>query len=172
MAEIKIEQKASSSWLWWALGLVVLALLAWWLLAGRDDTRNVAVASGDVATVTDAGMITEWNALTAASAGELAGRRVALSAAPVQEVVSDKGFWVGDATNRAFIVRGDESSPATPPDGAVNVGQTVAVWGMAERMPSDLTQQATAWNLRATDASVLGQQPVYVQADSVRILSR
>ena len=173
MTEIKIEHKRSSNWLWLVLGLVALALLAWWLLT-RSDGRDTVAAGGDIATVPAVadGAITDLGALTAAAAADLAGRRVALGDAPVQEVVSDKGFWIGDATNRAFVVRGNEASPATPPDGAVNAGQRVAVWGVVERMPADLTQQSTAWNLRSTDASALAGRAVYVQADSVRILSR
>jgi hypothetical protein len=38
MADINIERKSGAgSMLPWIIGLLVLALLAWWLLAGRGD---------------------------------------------------------------------------------------------------------------------------------------
>lgn len=182
MAEIHIEQKRSSSWIWWLVGLAVLAAVLWWLFAASDD--DAAVVAGDTAAVVAPGAetpvvadpatgpITDLTMLGTAATADMAGRQVMLTGVPVQEVVSDKGFWLGSEAQRVFVVRGDESSPATPPDGAVDAGQTVDVFGVVQRMPSDLTQQTTAWNLRSTDASVLANQPVYVQADSVRIVSR
>ena len=182
MAEINIERKQGGGWIWWLLGLAVLAALLWWLLAGRNDDE--AVVAGDTAAVVAPGAespatgvaatgpITDLAMLGAASTADMAGRQVMLTGVPVQEVVSDKGFWLGTESERVFVVRGDESSPATPPDGAVNAGQTLAVYGVVQNMPSDLTQQTTAWNLRSTDVSALAGQRVYVQADSVQIISR
>lgn len=44
MAEIDIERKQTTAWPWILLGLVVLALLAWWLLGHRStDARAAAV---------------------------------------------------------------------------------------------------------------------------------
>lgn len=41
MADINIERKSGAgSVLPWIIGLLVLALLAWWLLAGRGDDRE------------------------------------------------------------------------------------------------------------------------------------
>ena len=182
MAEIKIEEKKGASWIWWLLGLAVLAALLWWLLAGRNDgepvvagdTAAVVAPGADTAIVgaTAAGAITDLAMLGTAATADMAGRQVMLTGVPVQEVVSDKSFWIGSEAQRVFVVRGDESSPATPPDGAVNAGQTISVYGVVQSMPSDLTQQTTAWNLRSTDASALAGQRVYVQADSVQITSR
>jgi hypothetical protein len=42
MADINIERKSGAgNVLPWIIGLLVLALLAWWLLAGRGDDRRV-----------------------------------------------------------------------------------------------------------------------------------
>lgn len=181
MAEIRIERKSGMNWLWVLLGLLLAALIAWWLLGRGDDVADpvadgavaapAAVATTEVGTDASA-LLTDWNALTAASAGDLDGRQVALANAPVVDVVSDKGFWIGDATNRAFVVRGNQSLPSTAPDGAVNTGQAVAIWGRVVRMPTDLRQQSTEWNLRATDREAMGRPGGYVMADSVRIVSR
>lgn len=173
MAEIKIEKRGGGlGWLWAVLGLILLALLAWWLL-GRGDERQ-AVAGGEVApaAAVGTGVVTDWSRLADAQAGTLVGQPVALADAPVVDVVSDRGFWIGDATARTFVVRGNQSLDATAPDGAVNAGQRVAVWGTVQGMPADLTQQGTEWNLRSTDRDALAGQPAYVMADSVRIVSR
>ena len=45
MAEINIERKERTTWPWLLLGLLLVALLAWWLLSRNDD--------GDFATVQD-----------------------------------------------------------------------------------------------------------------------
>lgn len=177
MAEIHIEQKRSSNWLWLLLAAVVVIALLWWLFAaGDDDDAAVADATAPAVvpgpeTPAATGAVTDLTMLTTATA-DMAGRPVMLTSVPVQEVVSDKGFWIGSEGQRVFVVRGDESSPATPPDGAVNAGQAVSIWGVVQNMPADVTQQTTAWNLRSTDVSALTGQPVYVQADSVRIVSR
>lgn len=42
MAELHIEKKERSNGLWIVLGLLVLALLAWWLFSQRDATEGVA----------------------------------------------------------------------------------------------------------------------------------
>lgn len=170
MAEIKIERKQGTNWVWWLLALAVIAALGWWLLAQNDDPAYTAVDGGEAVPVATTGPVTQLGVLTAAGAANLVGRPVAISGVPVQEVVSDRGFWVGNATERAFVVRANQASANTPPDGAVNAGQNVTVWGTVQQMPTDLTQQATEWNLRSTDATTLSGQPVYVQADSVRIL--
>lgn len=42
MAEIQIERKERSAWPWVLLGIIVIALLAWWLI-GRAGTDDAAV---------------------------------------------------------------------------------------------------------------------------------
>ena len=176
MAEIHIEQKRSNSWIWWLVALAVVAALLWWLFAAGDDDEVGVVAdtSAVVAPVADApaGPITDLAMLSTATTDDMAGRQVMLSSVPVQQVVSDRGFWIGSEPQRVFVVRGNQSSPATPPDGAVNAGQTVAVWGVVQNMPTDLTQQTTDWNLQSTDVTALSGQRVYVMADSVQIVAR
>lgn len=187
MAEIKIQEKQSSNWLWWAIGLVVLALLAWWLIAA--NSRETMVGEGDVVatpaaeavTTPDAmtataptGAITDITTLTAAtSASELAGRPVMLSNVPIAKAVSDKAFWAGSGTaasGHIFVVRGNQSASYTAPDGAVNAGTHAMIFGTVQAMPSDLTQQSTEWNLASTDKQALAKKPLYIMADSVRLV--
>ncbi len=173
MAQLEIQRKRGISPIWWILGLILLALLLWWMFAAADNDADVVEAPGAVAPVAGAMVAPVTDvAVVVAQPMEVVGRQVTLTSVPVESVVSDRGFWVGSGTQRLFVVRGNESAPATPPDGAIDAGQTVAVYGTVQNMPSDLTQQATAWNLKSTDMSALQNQPVYVQADSIRIVAR
>ena len=178
MAQLHIQEKNSATWVWWVIGIIVLALLAWWLFAGnRDDTvveQPAAVTPVAPATTTD-DRVTDLSVLTSTTALSAANRSVALSSVPVTNVVSDKGFWIGgtDAVNQGvFVVRGNQDASYTAPDGAVMAGQQVAVYGVVQQMPSDLSQQAVDWNLNSTDQTLLASQAIYILADSVRIQSR
>jgi hypothetical protein len=198
VAQLQIQKKQSSTWLWWVIGLVILAVFAWWFLVANH--RETVVGDGDVvgtpavvATTTPAamtpraamttpmagsgtmsgGVITDLTTLTAATtAGALAGRPVALTNVPVEKAVSDKGFWAGTGnatSDHIFVVRGNQNASYSAPNGAVNAGKRVMIYGTVRAMPSDLTQQATPWNIHATDRQRLAAQPLYIMADSVRI---
>ena len=177
MAQIDIEEKRGISPIWWILGLIILVAIVWWIVAANNDGEGVVEgAPGTVvpaavpAAATDADAVTDVMMLVDASAANLVGRQVHLDAVEVQSVVSDRGFWVGpDASQRLFVVRTNQSLPATPPDGAVNQGQRVAVFGTVQRMPANLSQAGTPWNLMSTDSAALAATGVYVSADSVRI---
>ena len=178
LAQIEIERKSGTNWLPWLIGIALLALLAWWFLGRAGDPEPVT-ATGDVpaavppAPVAGAeGAITDWSTFTGDGAA-LVGRQVALASVPVADVVSDRGFWIGqDQSQRVFVVRTRQDAPGTPADGAVNAGQTVSVFGTVQAMPTDLTQATTEWNLQSTDATALSQQAMYIAADSVRIVQR
>ena len=184
MAHLDIQEKRSSSWIWWVLGLVLLALLAWWLLSAndRDDVTDAGVlpppvVAGDPAAAapapTSAETITDLSALTSTQdPNALMGRRVVLSGVPVAEAVSDKGFWIGSGSavgDGVFAVRTNQSQPNTAPDGAMTAGRTANVYGVIQAMPTNLTQQTATWNLRETDSQVLSQHRFYIHVDSVRL---
>ena len=44
MAEIPVEKKSSLAWLWVLLGLILAALILWWLLSGDDEPEAAGVA--------------------------------------------------------------------------------------------------------------------------------
>lgn len=190
MAQLDIQAKRGLSWIWWIVGLIVLALIIWWFVAGRNRSTTVAdvaapaVATGAMAaattdTMAGSGMANTGGAVTdlsmlagATTIGDLAGRAVILRNAPVARVVSDKGFWAGTGTGphqAVFVVRGNQNASYTAPNGAVDAGKQVNVYGTVQAMPGDLTQQTTSWNLGSADKQMLGGQPLYVSADSVRI---
>lgn len=80
MAEIDIERKQTTAWPWILLGLLVLALLAWWLLGHRDtDDRTAAVTPA--AQVTDTtGYVTAPGAATGVATGAAAAGGTAVAA--------------------------------------------------------------------------------------------
>lgn len=197
MAQIEIEKKSGgTNWLWWIIGLIIAALLLWWLISAFSShdanaaavTDTTAAMTTPVATtpvtttpvattttpapaagtpITDMAMLTTVNDTTG-----LTGRPVQLTNVPVSNVVSDRGFWVGSAGSRVFAVRMDQFSPMTPPDGAVNAGERVDVFGTLRSIPADLTAQGLPWHPKTSaDSAALSGQRVYIAADSVHILA-
>lgn len=177
MAHLEIQEKKSSNWMWWVIGLVLLALLAWWLLSRNDGDEVVNSAAGvtqaPAAAPTDAGVITDLGTLTGnTDANAMMGRRVALMGVPVSEAVSDKGFWLGSGTGvgqGVFAVRTNQMQANTAADGAVTAGRNANVWGMITAMPTNLSAETATWNLRSTDTEALGAHRFYILADSVRL---
>lgn len=187
MAHLDIQEKRSSAWIWWVLGLVLLALIAWWLLSsnGRDNVADTGVVpppvvAGDPAAAAPAPAgaetITDLGALTSADdPNALMGRRVVLTGVPVAEAVSDKGFWIGGSKavgDGVFAVRTNQSQPNTAPDGAVTAGRSANVYGVIQAIPTNLTEQTATWNLRATDSEALSQHRFYIHVDSVRLAGK
>ena len=50
MAEIQLERKEGKNWIWIVLGLLLLALLAWWLLSQRGDNDPVVAETPGMVT--------------------------------------------------------------------------------------------------------------------------
>ncbi len=174
MARLDVERKPGTNWIWWIIAFVLLLLLLWWIFVSRSTPVAEAPVTQPVATgaVVPAEPVTDLGVVLVPDRTPLVGRAVAITGARVQRAVSDRGFWVGTGSapdQRLFVVRTHQSSPATPPNGAVQAGQTVSFWGTVERMPANLTDSTTSWNVSSTDVSALGTQGVYVAADSVRI---
>lgn len=187
MAEIEIERKQGSAWIWWLLAAIVAAFLLWWLFSALDSDDDLAMDDESVAVIEEpiteptidpateamGTVITDLATLTGANVSPgLAGREVALQGVPVSRAVSDLAFWIGsEETPEAgvFAIRGNQTASFTAPDGDVDDGATVNVWGEVADMPQDLTQTATEWNLESTDQSLLNSEGVYILADSIRL---
>lgn len=183
MAEIGIQEKRGSPWIWLLLGAVVLAVIVWFFLGALDGPDGEVVLDADpipvleeeeiVVEPTAPAMITDLSQLLGPSVPvEMEGSAVQLQGVPVMRAVSDQAFWAGNDTTPdqgLFVIRGNQMASYTAPDGAVDDGDQVNVWGTVATMPTDLTQAATEWNIESTDRSLLTTENVYVLADSVRI---
>ena len=118
MADINVERKSGLPWLWIILGLILLALLIWWLVPDGEEEPVVAtspmaeiqpptvgappepVAQGPATSI--AAIIESpatWTGQT--FAGEV----------QVGEVVSDRGFWITDQGERLFVVINEAPGP-------------------------------------------------------------
>lgn len=149
MADIDIERKSSSSWLWWLLGLIALALLIW-LIAEMMDDDEPEVAAVPVATtpVVDpaAPVVVPVEAAPAgvtiaqvlANPTAYAGQPFSTGPVRVAEVVSDRGFWVENEGQRLFVVKNESPLPGvadvqgaadTRAGRQVNAGETVQING-------------------------------------------
>ncbi|HET7320979.1 MAG TPA: hypothetical protein VFI96_00615 [Longimicrobiaceae bacterium] len=54
MADIKVERKGGTPWLWWIVGIIVLILIIWgiWSWAAGPDTDDVVVPADTTLPVT------------------------------------------------------------------------------------------------------------------------
>lgn len=184
MADIDIERKSGGmAWLWWLLGLLLLALLAWWLLSG-DDEPEVAVVDPVAAPV--AGPMATTPAPVAqgqACVGEVlaapttfVGRSLGTCPMRVVEVVSDRGFWVEENGQRVFVIINESPAGAAAPGVAdtqgqaderpnVNAGETINV---TEAMVMDNVANV-AGPLEEQTRTIAQQQPWFLVTDGRNI---
>jgi hypothetical protein len=50
MADIKVERKGGSPWLWWIIGLIILALIIWGIVEWAEGSHRAAVVPADTTT--------------------------------------------------------------------------------------------------------------------------
>jgi hypothetical protein len=142
MADIDVERKGGMGWLWWILGLLLLALVIWWIAAAGDDEAEVAevVEPAPVVTPTTTpepiaqGPLCVAQVLAAPTT--YVGQSLGECEMRVVEVVSDRGFWIEENGQRVFVVVNEASAATTGvadvqgrqaerPD--INAGQTVRI---------------------------------------------
>ena len=154
MANIPVRRRSGiPSWVWWLLGLILLAILALIILAlcspfGRPEaTAPVAAVvqpsptAPAAAKASPAAPSPSPGGVVVVSEAELGqpDRLMALVDRPVQvtrvtvlDVVSDKGFWVGpNPSQRLFVVLEEDQTAGQKVEGEadVNPGQTINLTG-------------------------------------------
>ena len=151
MANIPVERTKTGvpPWLW-LLGLLLLALLAWFLISALSDDDEIVADD------------TEVVATPVADAFDM-------SDVYVTRVVGDNTFFVastpGGADERLVYLE-EEATPGTPTEGRYDVteGQHLSITGTMEPTPADLTP----WGLTADQAGDVGEQ--YIRATSLTVL--
>jgi hypothetical protein len=172
VADIDVERKSSSNWIWWLIGLIILALIIWWLLS-RDDTPDVDTAAVPAAVTpapdTMAGMGAPATAVAAgipvgeilANPAEWSGRTVSGSA-QVGEVPTDRGFWVEGDGQRIFAILNDQ--PAERPEN-INPGQAIDLNGAT--VVTDKTQ--LPGDLDAQTKQIVDAQPAFLMVPETAV---
>lgn len=171
MADIDVQRKGGMGWLWWILGLLLLALIIWWIASGDDEA--------DEAAFTEPAPVVEPTALpepVATSAGmtiaDILGNPASFVGQPfsddevrVAEVPTDRGFWIEDQGQRLFVVLIDNPQEE-PLD--VNPGQTVRIEQGTLR-DSSYMGQIQGVPLDQDTQNLLRGQPIYLVADESNI---
>lgn len=123
MADINIERKRGTNWLWPLLAVLLLGLLIWGALEMMGDDDEVAVAPVGSAAVVEpappvvatapdapvAGSPTIADVL--ANPGAYAGQPFSTQQVRVAEVVGDRGFWIENNGQRMFVVKNESPQP-------------------------------------------------------------
>jgi hypothetical protein len=174
MAEIRVEKK-SYAWIWWLLALILLALLLWWMFAGRDEPEVAVTEPGVVAEEPAAeleplpGAETEFGAQAEGipfaeilgTPADWAGRSVT-GEVRVAEVVSDRGFWVeDDQGQRLFVLLNEVPGEIKE----INAGQRIRmvdaqIYDDLANVPGEIDDQAR---------QIIEGQPAVLVVDSLSV---
>ena len=185
MANIPVERTSTGTpWWLWLLGLLLLALLAWFLISAlSDDDDDVAVVDDtEVVDVAPAPVVAEpvttEDQLYAVDGGEMEGvtvtrlepgTPVTLRDIQVLRVNGDSTFWIGRDDGRRYLVvlsnLGEDETGAGGSDGVFDVddGDTVSITGAiaryvdGERGLSELTD---------ADTEALRERQAYIRVNS------
>ena len=203
MANIPVRRRGGiPSWVWWLLGLILLAILALIILAlcspfGRPEATSpiaavvqpsptaptAAKASPAAAKASPAAPSPSPGGVVVVSEAELGqpDRLLALVDRPVQvtrvtvlDVVSDKGFWVGpNPSQRLFVVLEEDQTAGQKVEGEADVNP-----GQTVNLTGDIERVTNVdeirqrWNLQPPAVEALQGQQVFMLARTVDIVSR
>jgi hypothetical protein len=177
MANIPVEKKSGFPWWLLLLGLLLLALLAFFLWPDDEEVYEVedeVVAVDPVEPIETTGVITSWSELqNVADRQNLVGRRINIDNLIATRISGDSTFFVGDRTTpeseRLFVVLrnlGESETGAMGRDGRYNVDrmEEMRLMGTIERLgPND----PDAWMLDETDANMVRNGNVFVAASNL-----
>jgi len=167
MANIPVEKKSSSSWIWILLALLLVGLLIWWLLSeANDDDAEVATIADTESVETaqdgETGAITTLAAL--GNLPELVGREINLEDVAVTEVVGDMHFTVAEGDREALVKFDQVPTPDTPKEGLIDVnpGSRVSIEGTVRDLETEMPDTVSREIADDTDA--------YIFADVVSVI--
>lgn len=187
MADIDIERKGGTNWLWPILGLLLLGLLIWGALEMMDDDDEVAVApavstavvepappvvaAAPVAPVTGSPTIAD----VLANPSAYDGQPFSTQQVRVAEVVSDRGFWIENNGQRMLVVKNESPQPGVadvegPADTRaarnINAGDMVQINGTLMT-----AAEGTKGPLDDQTRQLIQGQPIFLQANVADIQS-
>ncbi len=152
MANIPVERTKTGvpPWLW-LVGLLLLALLIWFLFETFGDNEESEIVEDPVEVVDEPVAALD------------------LSDVYVTSVVGDNTFFVAPTeggTDETLVYLEEEATPNTATEGRYDVtpGQHLAIVGTMEPTPADVTP----WGLTSEQAAMVGDQ--YVRATSLTVL--
>lgn len=116
------------AWLWILLGLILLALLIWWIVGNNDDVETAAVEPVEVGQVDETATIGAEGPTLAAIATNPASYfgQTFSGEATVGSEITDRGFWLESDGARMFAVIIDQ--PREEPKD-INPGQRLRLTG-------------------------------------------
>ncbi len=145
MAEIPVEKKSNLSWLWWLLLLAGIIALLWAIFDNDDDTPDVLEEDTDIV-------------------ANRIGDDVNLDTVPVNRVIGDMGFTVGEGANETLIRFDQVQTPETAREGLIDVnpGSTVSLAGNVQAL--DLSNMP-----QSIQADLEGGNDAYIRAARVNV---
>jgi hypothetical protein len=171
MADIDVERKGGGmSWLWWLIGLIVLALILWAIFAG-DDEPEVAEVVPPAPVVTPTTTPEPVAQLPGISIADILGDPAAFigedftDEVVVESVPTDRSFWIEDQGQRLFAIIIDD--PAEEPKD-INPGQELRI---TEGVLRDRTflPEIPGVPLDQDTENIAEQQPIFLTVDERNI---
>jgi hypothetical protein len=153
MAEIPIEKKSGSKWLWVLLALLALALIAWWIL---DDDGDDVVEYTDQAVVADT--------VPVATGMLVAGESVDMDGVEVTSLAGDMAFYIEMNGQQVPVFFDQVPTPGDATEGEydINPGSILNIEGEVRSATDTLPANA--------DPSILGQSQNYIFAESIEMV--
>ena len=143
--ERRRPRRARTPWWVWLLALLAIGLIAFMVLQGLgDDTGTDTSASGDTGGAAAEGTVTVGGTDLFSLAGDpealgnYEDEAVEATSVPVESVVADEGFWIGETDQErlfVFLNLTDESGPQ------IDEGDTVSFSGTTRPLPVDFEQR-------------------------------
>lgn len=168
MADIDLERKKSGGmgWLWWALGLLALVLIVWWVWPDGDD-EFADVDADPVETVAPAATPEPAAGVSLGdildNPDEYIGETFPTTEVTVAEVPTDRGFWIESDGRRLFAIINDQ--PREQPTD-LNPGQTLRITGGTLRDATFLPDISGATLDASTEDTAEGQEVFLVVDES------
>lgn len=172
MAKIPVEKKQQASWIWWLLGLLLLAGITWALFEVLDGEEDLDVAESEEVEPIPPSSTSEFEDVDIgtilANPREYIGEPFPSMEVTVSSVPTDRGFWISAHGDSLFALIID-----VPEDQFkdINRGQTLLIEGGTLHDRSYLPE-LRGRQLDAATVDIVEQQSIFVAVDESKIVIR